>query len=100
MIEIEERINEYGEHRWLIKGTLVAHREDGPAIIKPGKYQAWCLHDKYHRIDGPAIMYNDGRKFWWVDGFVVDNNEDFRIQANISEEALLVMVLKYGNVGQ
>lgn len=98
MIEVEERINKYGEHRWYIKGTDTLHREDGPAIIKHGHYEAWCRHNEYDRKDGPAIVYEDGKKFWWVDGFIVDTNEDFRVRANLTEEDLLIVILKYGDV--
>ena len=98
MRDVEKVVNGFGEHKWYIKGTETLHREDGPAIIKPGHYQAWCQYGEYHRTDGPAIVYDDGRRFWWVHGFIVSSNEEFRLQANLTYEDLTMVVLKYGDV--
>lgn len=78
-----------GTQRWLADG--VPHREDGPAVIKPGGSRCWYRHGlrhreggpaiemssgtvayfdmgKRHRDDGPAIIFADGRSRWWVKG--------------------------------
>jgi hypothetical protein len=44
------------------------HREDGPAVDRPGKYQAWFINGFYHREDGPAVEYVNGDKYWWLNG--------------------------------
>jgi len=31
----------------------------------------WILDNMFHRIDGPAIEYPDGRKSWYLDGVKV-----------------------------
>ncbi len=42
------------------------HREDGPAVIWDSGRREWWLNGKLHRIDGPAIETADGSKEWWV----------------------------------
>lgn len=39
-------------------------------ILKTDEHgtKRWLLNNKYHREDGPAIEYPDGRKEWYVDG--------------------------------
>ena len=98
MTESVEYVDIYGEHRWCFAGTSVSHREDGPAIIRPNVYQAWCRYGQYHRTDGPAIMYENGKRFWWVDGKVIESNEEFQEKAKISDLDMTIMVLKYGDV--
>ena len=44
------------------------HKEDGPAIIYPDGDKWWYINGKIHREDGPAIEGVDGSKEWWVDG--------------------------------
>ena len=44
------------------------HREDGPALIYPNGYKAWWINGQRHREDGPAIIYADGHKAWWING--------------------------------
>jgi hypothetical protein len=44
------------------------HREDGPAIIYFDGYQEWCLEGKLHNLNGPAIIYSDGREEYWING--------------------------------
>jgi hypothetical protein len=46
------------------KGQL--HRVDGPAVeyINGNKY--WFINGKRHREDGPAIEYGSGYKSWYL----------------------------------
>ena len=38
----------------------------------------WCLNNKYHREDGPAIEWSDGSKSWIFNGEEVTWKEVFR----------------------
>lgn len=29
---------------------------------------SWYLNGDFHREDGPAMVYCDGRKWWWLEG--------------------------------
>ena len=44
------------------------HRDDGPAIIRSNRYQAWYKNDQRHRDDGPAVIYADGNEAWYKNG--------------------------------
>jgi|SRR5579859_4894805 len=55
-----------GTERWTLNEKF--HREDGPAIIYLNREKLWYLHGKLHRIGGPAIEYNGGTKCWYFYG--------------------------------
>jgi len=44
------------------------HREDGPAVIYADGTQAWYLNDLFHREDGPAYIGVDGTQWWYLNG--------------------------------
>ena len=44
------------------------HREDGPAVIWPNGNKEWWLNGNRHREDGPAVECADGGKEWWLNG--------------------------------
>lgn len=63
------------QRNWHIKayGRLIQHREDGPAVILENGTQYWYQKNRYHRLDGPAIINNDVQ-YWYKDG--VKHRED------------------------
>lgn len=42
------------------------HREDGPAVMWENGTKEWWIHDQLHREDGPAIEWADGSKEWCI----------------------------------
>lgn len=44
------------------------HRLDGPAVEYANGAKFWFVNDKSHRLDGPAIIWETGAKAWYVDG--------------------------------
>ena len=42
------------------KGQI--HRKNGPAIVRANVDKEWWQNDKLHRIDGPAVEFNNGTK--------------------------------------
>jgi hypothetical protein len=55
----------------------------------------WYQHGEFHRDDGPAIIYANGHKSWWL------NNERFTFErwldeVDISEEQKVMIKLQYG----
>lgn len=48
------------------------HRLDGPAVeYISGEYKGykcWCIDGDVHKEDGPAKIYQDGRKEYWFQG--------------------------------
>lgn len=64
---------QYGASRalWYKEGKI--HRENGPAILEilPNGtlQQEWLIHDRYHRDDGPARIF-EKKEEWWINGKV------------------------------
>jgi hypothetical protein len=43
------------------------HREDGPAY-ESENVKVWYSHGIRHRMDGPAIIWYNGPKYWYYNG--------------------------------
>ncbi len=54
-------------------GTDDLHRLDGPAVEWANGDKFWYQNDKLHRIDGPAVENSNGYKAWF------QNNQRHRI---------------------
>jgi hypothetical protein len=52
------------------------HRTDGPAAVYNNGDKYWYVDGRQHRTDGPAIEYGNGPRSWRVDGRYYDE-EDF-----------------------
>jgi hypothetical protein len=48
-----------------VDNSFIHHREDGPAIIYNNGDKYWYQNDKPHREDGPAVEYANGYKVWY-----------------------------------
>ena len=44
------------------------HRENGPAIEWADGRKYWYINGEPHRTDGPALEYADGTKSWYING--------------------------------
>ena len=44
------------------------HREDGPALIYADGHKAWYISGQRHREDGPAFIRSNGNKEWYING--------------------------------
>lgn len=51
--------------RWYKEGTVIYHRLDGPAIEYSDGSRYWYQEGMLHRLDGPAIESADGTKYWY-----------------------------------
>ena len=69
-------INEHGDKVWRNKkGKL--HRIDGPAIEYSSGTKYWFDNGKQHRIDGPAVEWGSGRRDWYLRGKYFESKEAF-----------------------
>ena len=59
-------INGYGTRRWWLNDKF--HREDGPAIEYTNGRKWWYFNGKPHRENGPAVEYANGTKYWYLGG--------------------------------
>ena len=64
--ELEHTISEHGSHIWQLDGKF--HRENGPAVIFSSGTEEWWINGKLHRENGPAIILPDGKRFWYING--------------------------------
>lgn len=58
------------------------HRLDGPAIIFNSGDEAWYKNGKAHRLDGPAKIFNNWDKRveeFWIEGKKISSKEEFYI---------------------
>jgi len=63
-------VDEYGVKRWYNeRGEL--HRLDGPAIIWNDGNKYYYQNGKRHRLDGPAVIHADGREEYWEYGKLI-----------------------------
>jgi hypothetical protein len=69
--------------------------------------QYFIKNDKLHCLDGPAIVYSAlacsewpgfGQYSWYINDKQYYDNEEFQEAAKLSDEDMLAMILKYGNV--
>lgn len=58
---------EYGKFYYLGDDL---HRLDGPAIEYENGGKLWYQNDSLHRLDGPAYEHADGSKEWYVDSLL------------------------------
>jgi hypothetical protein len=50
---------------------------------------------QYHRVDGPAVIYPDGRSSWFYHGNPCSFNE-YCVKSNITDEEKMLLRLQYG----
>lgn len=98
MTQSVRMVDDSGEINWVLPGTAMPHRVDGPAIINPGVCEAWCRYGKYHRTDGPAIIYSSGKVMWFINGRSICSSEEFRRRAKLTNDDMLILTLKYGEI--
>jgi hypothetical protein len=47
---------------------VLLHREDGPAVIWDNGTKEWWIDGRRHREDGPAIEWSNNTKEWYQNG--------------------------------
>lgn len=59
----------------------VLHNEDGPAVIYENGTKRWYIDGKAHREDGAAVEYKNGKKIYLYNGRLilsVSNDDDMK----------------------
>jgi hypothetical protein len=54
----------------------------------------WCINDKRHREDGPAVIFADGTHYWYLND-IEYSFEEFLKQPEITDEIRTFLLLKY-----
>ena len=63
-----------GSKQWRLHDKL--HRVDGPAVEYADGTKMWYLRGERHRTDGPAVEYADGRKQWYLNDKLLTEAEN------------------------
>jgi len=72
-------------------------RKEKPYCIEYNAFvRDWKVNGKFHREDGPAIYYNNGNKYWYLNGKEY-SFEEWCKKLNILDEEKVFLRLKYGN---
>jgi hypothetical protein len=66
MITYTVKVDDYKNRWWCVNDKL--HREDGPAVEYADGTKHWYLKGKFHREDGPAVECANGSKYWYLNG--------------------------------
>jgi hypothetical protein len=66
MVDMRPVISEdqHGNKRWYVGDSL--HRIDGPAVVWVDGRHDWYLNGMRHRTDGPALVFPLGGSEWYV----------------------------------
>ena len=64
------------------------HRVDGPAIEYQNGDREYFFNGKHHRVDGPAIDYEDYKE-WWINGEEY-SEENFNKYVKMANESTLM----------
>ena len=76
MIEVEKEDQRY-RIIWVIKGTNMLHRDDGPAAEYISGLKEWYIRGLRHREDGPAVVFKGETIDWWLNGVPFEKKEDW-----------------------
>ena len=44
------------------------HRINGPAVEWNNGSKYWYINGERHRVDGPAVEFVNGSKYWYING--------------------------------
>ena len=66
------KLDNDGTRRWRNKHGQ-RHRTDGPAVIYLDNTRFWYINDQRHRTDCPAVIDADGSQYWWVNDQNITN---------------------------
>lgn len=80
--------------------TNRCHREDGPAYTSQGGSEEWIVNGETHRTNGPALIWSSGKQAWYIHNKKYYTNETYQVAAGLSDEEMLMVILKYGNVNE
>jgi len=85
-------VNYDGTECWYLHDRL--HRIDGPAVIYPNGVQYWYQNGLLHRTNGPAAIYPSGDPEWYLNGRIY-SFDSWLDQINASEKERTFLVLRW-----
>ena len=73
--------------------TLMVEYNDGTIRWTKPASEGYLM---YHRIDGPAIEYPDGRSGWWLNDKNLTFDKWLDLNDELTDEEKVMLKLKYG----
>jgi len=74
----------------------ILHRLDGPAVQYADGRKYWYVDGQQHRLDGPAVEAANGHKAWFVDGKHLSEEKFNALTAPAFELTLEEIAAKFG----
>ena len=84
-------IDKAGTKRWY-NDQGQYHCEHGPAVIFSDGTKGWFINGKRHNENGPAIIYDIGNKYWYLNGIEYTESE-WKAKLNPTKELTLEQVI-------
>ena len=81
-----------------LKNEATAVRAKPSSYVTQAGTEVWTLYGSYHRLDGPAILFNHGIEMWYVHGKRCKTQKEYQESANLTNEEVLALVIKYGDI--
>ena len=76
--DLDKYIDESKNTYYYKKDTKIKHNPYGPAFINKTGYKEYWIEDKYHRLDGAAVIYSDGDVEYFInDIFIGHSKQEF-----------------------
>jgi hypothetical protein len=74
----------YGDVVWLLNNEL--HREKGPAVFggPDFSYKHWYQNYLYHRLDGPAVIWANDDKRWYINGKEITEQKHTKVRTMLA----------------
>jgi hypothetical protein len=82
-----KKVFPYGIEYFNEKGLL--HREDGPALEYNNGDKWWYINGECHREDGPAVEYSNGTKEWYLNGIEYSEQDYYKEITDIKLKRIL-----------
>jgi hypothetical protein len=51
-----------------------------------------------HRLDGPTIIWHDGKRSWRLHGMYISTYEDYQRIGELTDDQMTILKLKYGKM--
>ena len=69
LLSLECRVDSHGNVRYY-NAQVQLHRVHGPAVMHENGKREWWQAGILHRVDGPAVERPDGFRSWWQNGWL------------------------------
>lgn len=95
-MESVRSIDQAGSEIWhRVDQPDIIHREDGPAIIWDDGSKFWYYDGVNHNENGPSAIYRTGKVYWHYHGMHLEFDE-WCVTTGKTSEDKLVLKIKYG----